>query len=178
MLEGSQLGGQVLLPVFAAALNLSEKQFLYYPRNEHLNQAWDAFKARVDALALTSDEDTELIKAAQTAFDGIAALADAAFPFEPANLYHRITAINPEAGHHAMPQDEREIARALRCADDAWNRFPYMQARFGERGRRYTLSDGCWLVDLYDKEEAFVVKNLQDDLESADARGDFQRGSY
>ncbi len=47
-----------------------------------------------------------------------------------------------------MPQSEVEIARALRCAEVAWRRFPYLETRFGERGRRFTSSDSCWLVTL------------------------------
>jgi hypothetical protein len=59
-----------------------------------------------------------------------------------------IAEINLEAGDHAMPQDPREIDLALRAAQAAWDRYPYLDQRYGERGRRFTDSDSCWLVTL------------------------------
>ena len=47
-----------------------------------------------------------------------------------------------------MPQDPREIELALRAAKTAWERYPYLADRYGERGRRFTDSDSCWLVTL------------------------------
>jgi hypothetical protein len=59
-----------------------------------------------------------------------------------------ITEINSEAGDHAMPQDPREIELALQAAKTAWDKYPYLELRYGERGRRFTDSDSCWLVTL------------------------------
>jgi len=162
VLEGSQRGGQVLRRHFAAALELSDEQVVYFPGDtQRIEQRWATFKQELDDMALSDDDEHRLIEAAKTAFDGIAELAMAAFPFEPAELRHRVTAINPEAGRHAMPQSDTEIARALRCAAAAWKRYPYLEARYGERGRRFTQSDSCWLVSLYDMDEAVVVKSLR-----------------
>src|SRR6516162_11924606 len=61
--------------------------------------------------------------------------------------YH-IAAINFEAGDHAMPQNPLEIDLALRAAKLAWEKYPYLEHRYGERGRRFTNSDGCWLFTL------------------------------
>jgi len=61
--------------------------------------------------------------------------------------YH-IAAINFEAGDHAMPQNPLEIDLALRAAKVAWEKYPYLEYRYGERGRRFTDSDSCWLVTL------------------------------
>jgi hypothetical protein len=61
--------------------------------------------------------------------------------------YH-IAAINLEAGDHAMPQNPLEIDLALRAAKVAWEKYPYLEHRYGERGRRFTNSDGCWLFTL------------------------------
>jgi hypothetical protein len=51
--------------------------------------------------------------------------------------YH-IAAINFEAGDHAMPQNPIEIGLALRAAKVAWEKYPYLEHRYGERGRRFT----------------------------------------
>ena len=61
--------------------------------------------------------------------------------------YH-VAAINFEAGDHAMPQNPLEIDLALRAAKVAWEKYPYLAHRYGERGRRFTDSDSCWLVTL------------------------------
>jgi hypothetical protein len=61
---------------------------------------------------------------------------------------HHIATINFEAGDHAMPQDPLEIDLALRAAKVAWEKYPYLKHRYGERGRRFTDSDSCWLFTL------------------------------
>jgi hypothetical protein len=61
--------------------------------------------------------------------------------------YH-VAVINFEAGDHAMPQNPLEIDLALRAAQVAWEKYPYLAHRYGERGRRFTDSDSCWLVTL------------------------------
>lgn len=79
----------------------------------------------------------------------------------PAELPHRLSAINPSAGQHPIPEREADIARALRCSEAAWRRYPYLAMRYGDRGRQFTNSDSCWLVSLYDLDEALVIANLQ-----------------
>jgi hypothetical protein len=72
-----------------------------------------------------------------------------------------IAEINIEAGDHAMPQDPREIELALRAAKIAWDKYPYLQHRYGERGRRFTDSDSCWLFTLARApNKAIVTKSL------------------
>ncbi len=148
VLEGSQLGGQVLRRHLAAALGLAKSRVAYGGEGSTVPARWRSFKDALDALPLGSCEVEGILAAAQATFDGIAGLAQAAFPYDESELRHRVTALNPEAGRHAMPQSEVEIARALRCAEIAWSRFPYLEMRFGERGRRFTSSDSCWLVTL------------------------------
>ena len=161
VLEGSRLGGQLLCRHIAAGLGLDPTQVVYCTRDHNaLQWHWSSFKHALDALELDERSEHRMVRAAQSGFDGIAQLARNCFPYDPDALQHRITAINPEAGRHAMPQLETEIVRALRCAQAAWKRFPYLDARYGERGRRFTHSDSCWLVTLYDLDEASVLKSL------------------
>lgn len=82
-------------------------------------------------------------------------------PRSPDEVPLRLSAINPEAGQHPIPERETDVARALRCGAAAWRRFPYLAMRYGDRGRRFTSSDSCWLVSLYDLEESLVLANLQ-----------------
>lgn len=161
MLERSQLEGEMLRKHFAAVLGLSTDRVLYF-RDDHatLKRGWQTFGRALDGLDLDAESIESTVRAAQETLEGIGRLAEAAFPYDESELRHRISAINPEAGRHAMPQSDAEIARALRCAAAAWQRFPYLEMRFGRRGRRFTNSDSCWLVSLYDLEEAIVVRSL------------------
>jgi hypothetical protein len=47
-----------------------------------------------------------------------------------------------------MPQTPLEIDLALRAAKVAWEKYSYLEHRYGERGRRFTDSDSCWLFTL------------------------------
>ena len=133
----------------------------YYTRDRRtLQTRWSQFRQQLDALEIDEQDLERMLEAARACFEGIGELARSCFPFESSQLRHRITAINPEAGRHAMPRSEAEVTRALRCAQSAWLRFPYLDARYGERGRRFTRSDSCWLVALYDVEESLAVESL------------------
>lgn len=57
-------------------------------------------------------------------------------------------ALNPESGRHAISQDPRELAAALAAGARTWAEFPYYEARFGARGRRFTRADSAWLASL------------------------------
>ena len=47
-----------------------------------------------------------------------------------------------------MPSDPREIEAAVEAGNVTWERYPYYEWRYGERGRRYTASDSAWLATL------------------------------
>ena len=68
--------------------------------------------------------------------------------------------INLEAGSHIVPQDPMEIVLALRAGKMAWEAFPYLQMRSGERGMRFTGSDRCWLLSLTKMPADAATKNL------------------
>jgi len=56
--------------------------------------------------------------------------------------------VNPEAGGHLVTGDPRELEAALRAAAWSWERFPYYEWRYGERGKRFAQSDSGWTVTL------------------------------
>ena len=57
-------------------------------------------------------------------------------------------AINFEAGTHDVTTDPRELVAAVDAGVRTWNVYPYFEARYGGRGRRFTRSDSAWLVTL------------------------------
>jgi hypothetical protein len=62
---------------------------------------------------------------------------------------HGIAAgLNPDAGWHSVTADAIELAAAQRANERSLAAFPYFEERYGERGRRFGLSDGAWLVTV------------------------------
>ncbi len=55
---------------------------------------------------------------------------------------------NPEAGDTPSPAEPLAIAVAQRAAALVWRAVPYFALRYGERGRRFGLSDGGWIITL------------------------------
>ncbi len=47
-----------------------------------------------------------------------------------------------------MPADAREVEAAVRAGDACWQRFPYYEQRYGERGLRFSRSDAAWQATL------------------------------
>jgi hypothetical protein len=55
---------------------------------------------------------------------------------------------NPEGGDIPAPTDPLELELTRRVAAVIWRAVPYYPFRFGERGRKFGLSDGGWLITL------------------------------
>jgi hypothetical protein len=68
--------------------------------------------------------------------------------------------LNPQAGSHAITSDPRELRAALRAGERTWQRFPYYEARYGERGRRFTASDSAWIATLPGRPQAAVNRQV------------------
>jgi hypothetical protein len=66
--------------------------------------------------------------------------------------------LNPEAGHHGIATDPRELRAADAAGERSWRRFPYYALRFGERGERFTRSDSAWLATLPTESEERVCE--------------------
>lgn len=69
-------------------------------------------------------------------------------PDEPRPPRTTASAVNPEAGDHAITSDPVEWAAAQAAARRSWEEFPYYARRYGERGWRFTLSDSGWIATL------------------------------
>lgn len=68
--------------------------------------------------------------------------------------------VNPQAGDHLVVGDHRELAAALRAGERTWQRFPYYEQRYGERGKRFTASDSGWIATLPDHAQASVDRQV------------------
>ena len=163
VLEGSNLGAQVLRPLYARAYLLEDNEGLASLSGDshQVHARWTQFKQRMNALSLNSDECEEVCQAAAALFAGLESVYRALYPFEEASRTFLVTSINPEAGRHPIPADSREVEAALTAGDRCWERFPYFEQRYGERGRRFARSDAAWLATLYPYEPQRISKQVR-----------------
>ncbi|MDI1262673.1 MAG: biliverdin-producing heme oxygenase [bacterium] len=149
VLEGSQNGGITLKRSYAHCLRINEEKLLYfgcYGKDTAAN--WNSFTAGMNALELGAEQAQAIALSATRCFEGLRTICAELHPIAEDALKHHVTAINFEAGDHAMPQNPYEIELALRAGRTAWKSYPYLEKRFGDRGKRFTSSDSCWLVAL------------------------------
>jgi hypothetical protein len=105
----------------------------------------DAFLASLEAM-LPGTALGEATTGAQHALEGLAALLDVVI----SGRYDEgmASVLNREAGLHPVPRDLREVQAALFAGERSRETWAYYQARYGERGHRFTRSDSAWLVTL------------------------------
>jgi len=72
-----------------------------------------------------------------------------------------VNPFNPEAGDVPAPTDPAELALVRRASAVVWRAVPYLAWRYGERGRRFGLSDGAWLVTLSRLPEAARIPQVE-----------------
>jgi heme oxygenase len=149
VLEGSQNGSIALRRDYARCLNVADEQLSYLGCYGSATAArWDTFLDALGALSLDDGQRERIAASAVGCFECLEGICAAAYPYAPKDLKYHAVAMNFEAGDHAIPQDPVEIDLALRAGKATWEAFPYLDQRYGERGRRFTSSDSCWLVTL------------------------------
>lgn len=162
VLEGSQNGGAVLKKTYARCLQVGPEQVAYFGCYAGATASkWHALVQSLDALALKDAEMQVVARSAIASFEWFERICAALYPYAAQNLAYHVAAINFEAGSHTMPQNPLEIELALRAGRKAWEAYPYLACRFGERGKRFTSSDSCWLVALTRLPVDEVTKNLK-----------------
>ena len=141
----SQLGG------LAQTGALSQRRDLQQGGLSYLQGLGVATARRLQKLFALLDEslqdEAELaaaIEGARHTFAGFEAILAAVM----ASSVRLAEALNFAAGAHPVPRDLREVHAALQAGEQSRNAFSYYEARYGERGRRFTRSDSAWLVTL------------------------------
>ena len=163
VLEGSTLGASVLRPLFARAFLLTGTDGLAYLHNygPAVHARWAQYQQRMNALQLNAEEREQITQAASAFFVQLEAVFQALYPFPPESKTYLVTSINPEAGRHPVPAEAREVQAALRAAEVCWQRFPYFEHRYGERGQRFARSDAAWQATLYQFEPAQIIQQVR-----------------
>lgn len=149
VLEGSQHGAIALKRDYARCLNIADEQLSYPGCYGSATAArGDAFLKILGTLSLDAEQRERITESAVRCFESLERICAALHPYAPEDLKHHAAAINFEAGDHAIPQEPIEIDLALRAGRAAWDAYPYLEQRYGARGKRFTNSDSCWLVTL------------------------------
>jgi heme oxygenase len=69
--------------------------------------------------------------------------------------------LNTEAGAHPIVTAPRSLVAALVAGIRCWRDFPYLEARYGTRGRRFTGSDSAWLATLAGAAHDAALKKIR-----------------
>lgn len=148
--EGSTLGNSMHQPDISKTFHLVDfKGCRYYASyHDQVQSHWKQFSDKMNRALNDPSVHNAIIEAAHEAFSGLEDLYTVLYPLQASQMRYHVTRINPEAGNHPIPEDEREIQAALRASDRGWAEFGYYEQRFGERGKRFSDSDTCWLVTL------------------------------
>lgn len=120
----------------------------------------DELAARMQAVPLEPPAQEVIIAAAVELLDRLEPVLGVLHPFVHEPVSGLADQLNFEAGAHPITADLRELHVALCTGVESWQAFPYYEARYAARGRRFTNSDSAWLVALCDLDVAMVHKQV------------------
>ncbi len=162
VLEGSALGGQVLRQRVAKIFSLSDDAGLHYLSGRGTATAahFKAFAARMNDAVRGAALTQQIVSTANDLFVRLERVLAALHPLITERASDLVKVLNLEAGFHEITGDLAEIEVALRVGEASWQAFPYYEARYGERGRRFTRSDSAWLITLCRLEAAQVARHV------------------
>ena len=161
VLEGSTLGNRMHRPDISATFHLNGSGCRYYSSyQEHVQGHWNQFSEKMNGALNDPSLHDRVVEAAHEAFEGLDVLYKALYPLEKNEKFFHVTRINPEAGNHPIPEDEREIQAALKASDRGWAEFSYYDQRYGIRGKRFSDSDACWLATLTALDQQTLQKQI------------------
>jgi len=148
-IEGSKLGGRILRKHYADCLGFTADGLMFFSDDEEkIFNEWALFGKIMSQSDLSEEEIQHIETASLEFFDDLYELYCLLSPEKTAETGYHVTSINPEAGNHPIPTNALEIIASIRAADICWQKFPYYQKRYAERGVRFARSDSAWLAAL------------------------------
>lgn len=161
--EGSTLGNQMHRPDVSETFRLDGMNGCRYYASYHdrVKKHWAEFTDRMNTALADPLTHDGVIDAAHETFSGLETLYQALYPLKATQTAVHITRINPEAGNHPMPDDEREIHAALNASQRTWDFFSFFPQCYGDRGKRFSDSDTCWLATLYKFDVPTIVTQVK-----------------
>lgn len=161
--EGSTLGNAMHSKDVSKTFCLSDMNgYRYYASYKNrVTSHWREFSTAMDQSLSDPSLHDGLVNAAHETFDGLETFYNALFPLRETGRPIHITRINPEAGNHPIPDDEREVEAALAASRLAWDEFSFYAQCFGRRGRQFSDSDTCWLATLCRFDQETLDKQVE-----------------
>jgi heme oxygenase len=161
VLQGTSKGNAVHLPDVKACFGLEGMQgcSFYAGTGEDTAAQWDGLCSQLDLPSLGLDPG-RLKESVLECYGLLETFHRRLYPVDQGSLGVAASSLNPEAGDHAVPQDGRILAAALRAGERCWREFSYFEKRYGARGRRYTDSDVSWLATLAGAPEEVAVDQV------------------
>lgn len=150
VLAGSTKGAVIMAPRVAQNLGLEAGQGLTY-LDRHAGPGpgeWERAARALDAAATDPGQVQVMIQAAVKIFEHLVQAFEALWPLDREDMAFTVSALNPEAGTHPVPQDDRDQLAVLRTTERCLTEYPYFLYRYGLRGRRFSDADGAWLATL------------------------------
>ena len=161
--EGSTLGNDMHRPDIAATFHLDGLNGCRYYASyqDQVQNRWNRFSDNMNHTFADLSLHDPIVESAHEAFAGLETLYQALYPATANGITSHVARINPEAGNHPIPDDEREIQAALKASERGWAAFPYYEHRYGKRGKRFSDSDTCWLVTLTRLDQESMQKQIE-----------------
>ena len=161
--EGSTLGNAMHRPDIVATYSLEgvDGCRYYASYQDQVQDHWNRFSEKMNRTLEDFSLQDQIVESAHEAFSGLEALYNALYPIDKKVKTFHAARINPEAGNHPIPDDEREIQAALKASNRGWREFPYYEQRYGDRGKRFSDSDTCWLVTLTRLDPESMQKQIE-----------------
>ena len=162
-LQGTILGNRVHLPDVQGTFNIDSGSgaAFYAGYGAKTDEYWGGFAGLMNSLDAGEELAGKIAGSTAEAFGFLEEIHAALYPLPAAEaMTFSATSLNPEAGNHLVPADPREIAAALEAGRLCRAEFPYFEARYGERGRRFTDSDAAWLASLAGLSSPLIIAQV------------------
>lgn len=149
-LDGSLNGGSIFKKHFSKLLGLDDENELSFFSvfDDNFKHFWAHFTDKLNSDTLDLKIKGDIISGAEEIFFDLMKIYNCLYPIVEKDMGNHITSLNPEAGNYPIPTDPFEINSAISAGLKCWEEFPFYEKRYGERGRRFTVSDSAWLVTL------------------------------
>jgi heme oxygenase len=162
VMEGSTLGNHMHQQdvIKCYHLNGSDGSRYYASYGNKVISRWQQFTRRMNEVLDDPAMHGPVIETAHQMFAGLESLYTNLYPLKKSRDIFHVARINPEAGNHPIPTDRREIQAALNASSQCWNEYLYFEKRYGDRGKRFSDSDTCWLVTLTSLDQTDLQKQV------------------
>ncbi len=157
------MGGSAICEQLVHTLRLSSASGVSYLASfDSWGQAhWPQFAESLNVIPLEPEAYQQVILAARETLDGIEQVIYLLHPLNENPTSELATLLNPLAGNHPITGDLDEIKAMMRAYERISRLFPYIDQRYGTRGRKFCWSDAGWLLSLTSESQDSVNHQIQ-----------------